>query len=193
MRTKVRAPVALVALLALSAAPCSASQGRWGLALGGGKTPPVIDGYGGRGLATMSAFCSLSKHVSVQTRAAYVWSQRSDRSSFLPVGLGVRLFADAHPSRQSGLFIEAAPSLYVSRWSDSHGSLTAALPGYQIGGGFQVPAFDNAGIELGALYLKSKDFGSSKYSNTFDRSVYISRFHSGLDEIAFHASVVTGF
>ena len=182
MTARVTAPLALVlALFALNPVPGFASQGKWGMALGGGKTPPIVDGFGGRGLATISAFRSLSTHLSVQTRATYLWSAGTG-SAFMPVGLGVRVFADPHRFRQSGLFLEAAPSVFISRWFDSRGSLTAARPGLQVGGGFQIPTFDNAGIELGALYLKSRDFGS-RYP----------RSHSGLSEIAFHAAMVTGF
>jgi len=188
MRAYVKVPVALVALLALSAAPCSASQGRWSLALGGGKTPPLINGFGGRGLVTMSAFRSLTDHLSLQARATYLWPY--SESHVAPVGIGVRIFADPHPSRQSGLFLEATPSLFISRWSDARGSLTAAMPGYQVGGGFQIPAFDNAGVEIGALYLRSRDFGS--HGGTNERGVSLSATHPGLDEMEFHAAVVMG-
>jgi hypothetical protein len=181
------APLAIaLAILALSAVPSFASQSRWGLTLGGGKTPPLINGFGGRGLATMSVLRSVTNHVSLQTRATYIWSHAGERSAFAPLGLGVRIFGDPHPSRQSGVFLEAAPSVFISRWADSRGSVTAALPGIQVGGGFQIPTSDDTGIEFAALYLKSKDFGPR------DPKLWPTPLHQGMEDLAFHAAVVMG-
>ena len=176
-------------LLALPFLPvrCLASDGKWTLDVGASRTPPLMQGFGASEFASMGVIRSISQHVGLQVRTSYRFPRGSAvRADFLPIGLGIRFFGDPHPLRQSGLFIEALPSLIVSRWADSRGSLTAVRPGYQIGAGFQVPIVDHAALELGMVYVSSRDFVVR------DRKIWALPIHPGLDDLAFHAAVAVG-
>jgi len=173
-------------LLTLTFLParCLASESKWTLDVGASRTPPLTQGFNATEFVSMGVLRSISQHLGLQVRTAYRFPYGSTvRSDFLPVGLGIRFFGD---SRQSGLFLEALPSLVVSRWADPRGSLTAARPGYQLGAGFRFPVVDHAALELGMVHVASKDFGTRVPNVLRERSVPV---HEGLDDLAFHAAV----
>src|SRR5438046_2618526 len=104
----------VLTLLSLTLLPfrCLASESNWTLDVGAGRTPPLMQGFDAVGFASMGAGRSISHHVDLQFRTSYRFPWGSAvRADFLPIGLGIRLYGDPHPVRQSGLFIEALPSL----------------------------------------------------------------------------------
>lgn len=134
---------------------------------------------------------SLTRHVGLQLRTTYLWPTDIGigmQETVLPIGLGL-LVGESH---SSGLTIEASPSIFVSRWENSYGSFTTALPGYQVGASVQVHVIDRTGLNIGMLYMHSKDYSPIEETGSLEEHTGPDSYHEGLDEITAFFGIAVG-
>lgn len=192
MKNRAAFPLALAILVLLSSTPCRASDKPWRLTAGAGGTVGSSGArLGSPGIGTLAVSRSLTRHVGLQLRTTYLWPTDTGigtQETVLPIGLGL-LVGESH---SSGLTIEASPSIFVSRWENSYGSFTTALPGYQVGASVQVPVINRAGLNIGMLYMHSKDYRPSEETDLLSQHAGPDSYHEGLDEITAFFGIAVG-
>lgn len=107
------------------------------------------------------------------------------RNHIVPLAAGIRLSGGKGTGRAHGLFIEAAPAVYITKVNTTGGSSAPRLlAGFQVGWGMRVLAFDGTHFELGVVYYRSE--GASP------ETMEVSRGYPGVDAAEIHLTVGLG-
>jgi len=117
--------------------------------------------------------------------------ERVIRSEYLPLATGLRFYAGKKGERTRGLFLDAAPAVYLVRLPrDSGGTYMKAPLGLQLGGGIRVPAIDGSRMEIGMRY----DYVAAKAYplNSPNSRQTVSGSGSGLDLFSLYFAIGFG-
>ena len=88
-------------------------------------------------------------------------TQQINRSEFLPVAAGLRFYAGQDAERTRGLFLDAAPAVFVSHVPDgTDGRVFRAPLGFELGTGVRFAGMDRSRFEVGLRYFHSSAIGS---------------------------------
>ena len=80
-----------------------------------------------------------------------------ERAKFFPVAAGIRLYVGKQAPRRLGLFVDVAPLLAWSQWTDAYGNaVTRVLPGVTESIGFGVPLTTRLRSELSITYMLTR-------------------------------------
>jgi len=84
------------------------------------------------------------------------------RSDFFPLAAGLRFYAGTNTERTRGLFLDAAPAVFLARAPDNTGGHFFKAPlGFELGGGVRFAGVDKSRFEVGLSYYHSSSIGGS--------------------------------
>jgi hypothetical protein len=87
---------------------------------------------------------------------------RTTRSQFFPLAAGLRFYAGANTERTRGLFLDAAPAVFLARAPDGTGDHFFKVPlGFELGGGVRFAGVNKSRFEVGLNYYHSAAVGGS--------------------------------
>ncbi|HYQ96356.1 MAG TPA: hypothetical protein VER38_05045 [Candidatus Eisenbacteria bacterium] len=133
-----------------SATPTSLSLG-WGYSQELGPRLTAIP--------SASATWTLNRHLSLRSNITYLHEKNSPpahRSYFVPLSLGLRLYAGQNLERTRGMYLDAAPAFFLSKLEDPSGGFLYKAPvGFEVGTGVRMAGFDGSRIEIGMNFYHS--------------------------------------
>jgi|SRR5947207_2344406 len=167
----------------------------------------------------ISATWPLGSRFAIRSSAAYIQERRVDnsrnialgasgnpenqfgvqpqetliRSNYIPLTAGLRFYAGQNHERTRGLFLDAAPAIYLQRLTrDTGGTYVKAPLGLQLGAGIRVPVIDGSRLEVGMTYHFSNAVNNHPDVTTNLRSTPAATDGSGLDFFSLHLAIGYG-
>jgi len=148
------------------ASPGGSDPGRWSISAFGAYSPTAFggdtDGSTFPGLAVTPV---IGAHWSLRTQVQhFAYSDYPDAgpAHFTPVGVGARYRIRA---TGFGPFLQAIPTIIVSKWGGSETGISRVRPGAEVAAGVSIATTTRTAVELSAGYLVSSSAGSVR---TFD-------------------------
>jgi hypothetical protein len=150
---------ALAVLLAPSMSPGQEAP-EWRVSVAGGYSPSRYgDDRDGSALPVLSVGRGFDSRLvlSLQIGRLAYGGDDGDRSSFVPVGIGVKFYPWIHVTRHPSVFAKIVPILAASRWEDTFGNAYSELsPGVMESVGLGVTVSSRTRVELEVGYVLTR-------------------------------------
>jgi hypothetical protein len=162
---------------------------------------------------SLSATWPVASRLAVRANAAYIQDRvfgiqsgisgaptlfaveqpRVIRSQFLPLAAGLRFYAGTDTEHTRGLFLDAAPAVFLARAPDRTGDHFFKAPlGFELGAGVRFAGVNKSRFEVGLNYYHSSAVGGSGSNIRPLLETPVEKTLSGLGLFSLHLGVGFG-